>query len=362
MREFSTVPSLCPARGLPPGVSLMRLSEFDFPFDESLIADHPISPRDHARLLVVSRKGDAACQHASVKDLPDLLQAGDVVVLNDTKVIPARLHGAKQSSGGKVEVLLVRSLEAGVWEVLLKGHVVIGQILQFQDEATAEVLERTQERTVLRIDTQGSVKDLLERIGEVPLPPYIKRQATEQDKEAYQTVFARSEGAVAAPTAGLHFTAPLLAALEQKGIQLVTVTLHVGPGTFRPVTVDQIEDHHMSAEWFHISDETATRLNAAKAKGRRIVAVGTTSVRTLESAVDQAGIIQAGSGETRLFITPGFRFAMVDALLTNFHLPRTTLLMLVSAFTGLDQLRAAYAEAIAARYRFYSYGDAMLIQ
>ena len=340
----------------------MRLSEFDFPFDESLIADHPVSPRDHARLLVVPRKGESVFHHALVKDLPDLLQVGDVVVLNDTKVIPARLHATKRSSGGRVEVLLVRPLEAAMWEVLLKGHVAVGQILQFGDEATAEVLERTPERSVLRIDIQGAVKDLLDRIGVVPLPPYIKRTATKQDKENYQTVFARSEGAVAAPTAGLHFTNRLLDALKQKGIQLATVTLHVGPGTFRPVTVDRIEDHHMSTEWFEISEETARHLNAAKAEGRRVVAVGTTSVRTLESAVNEAGEIQAGAGETRLFITPGFRFTMVDALLTNFHLPRTTLLMLVSAFGGLDQLRAAYAEAITARYRFYSYGDAMLIQ
>jgi len=340
----------------------LRLSEFDFPFDESLIADYPVSPRDHARLLVVPRKGEPAFQHAWMKDLPNLLRSDDVVVLNDTKVIPARLHGTKRSTGGKIEALLVRPLEEKSWEVLLKGHVDVGQVLQFQDEATAEVLERSQERTVLRINTRGSVTELLDRIGEVPLPPYIKRPADERDKEAYQTVFARSEGAVAAPTAGLHFTEQLFAALEQKGIQLATVTLHVGPGTFRPVTVDRIEDHHMAAEWFDISEETAQRLNVAKAEGRRVVAVGTTSVRTLESAVDQAGHIQAGASETRLFITPGFRFTMVDALLTNFHLPRTTLLMLVSAFGGLDQLRAAYAEAINARYRFYSYGDAMLIQ
>ena len=256
----------------------------------------------------------------------------------------------------------MRPLEEASWEVLLKGHVDVGQVLQFQDEATAEVLERSQERTILRIDSRGSIKDLLDKLGEIPLPPYIKRPADERDKEAYQTVFAQSEGAVAAPTAGLHFTEQLLVALKQKGIQLVTVTLHVGPGTFRPVTVDQIEDHHMAAEWFDISQETAEFLNAAKAEGRRIVAVGTTSVRTLESAVNEAGEIRPGPGETRLFITPGFRFMMVDALLTNFHLPRTTLLMLVSAFGGFDQLRAAYAEAINARYRFYSYGDAMLIQ
>ncbi|MDE0406128.1 MAG: tRNA preQ1(34) S-adenosylmethionine ribosyltransferase-isomerase QueA [Nitrospira sp.] len=340
----------------------MRLSEFDFPFDESLIADYPVSPRDHARLLVVLRKGEPAFQHARIKDLPNLLRSDDVVVLNDTKVIPARLHGTKRPTGGKIEALLVRPLEEKHWEVLLKGHVDVGQVLQFQDEATAEVLERSQERTVLRINTRGSVTELLDRIGEVPLPPYIKRPATEQDKGTYQTVFARSEGAVAAPTAGLHFTDRLLVDLKQKGIQLATVTLHVGPGTFRPVTVDRIEDHHMAAEWFDISEETAQRLNAAKAEGRRVVAVGTTSVRTLESAVNQAGHIQAGASETRLFITPGFRFTMVDALLTNFHLPRTTLLMLVSAFGGHEQLHAAYAEAITARYRFYSYGDAMLIQ
>ncbi len=340
----------------------MQLSEFDFPFDETLIADHPVSPRDHARLLVVPRKGAHACQHARVKELPDLLRSDDVVVLNDTKVIPARLHGTKRSTGGKIEALLVRPLEEKTWEVLLKGHIDVGQMLQFQEEATAEVLERSQERTVLRIDTHGSIKDLLEKIGEVPLPPYIKRPADKRDKEAYQTVFAQSEGAIAAPTAGLHFTEPLFAALKQKGIQCVTVTLHVGPGTFRPVTVDRIEDHHMSTEWFHISEETAKCLNAAKAEGRRVVAIGTTSVRTLESAINEAGKIRPGPGETRLFITPGFRFRMVDALLTNFHLPRTTLLMLVSAFGGLDQLRAAYAEAINVRYRFYSYGDAMLIQ
>ena len=308
------------------------------------------------------RKGEPAFQHARVKDLPDLLRSDDVVVLNDTKVIPARLHGTKRSTGGKIEALLVRPLKEASWEVLLKGHVDVGQILEFQEEATAEVLERSQERTVIRIDTHGSIKDLLEKIGEVPLPPYIKRPADERDKEAYQTVFAQSEGAVAAPTAGLHFTQQLFAALEQKGIQLVTVTLHVGPGTFRPVTVDRIEDHHMAAEWFDISEEAAQRLNVAKAEGRRIVAVGTTSVRTLESAINEAGKIRPGPGETRLFITPGFRFAMVDALLTNFHLPRTTLLMLVSAFGGLDQLRAAYAEAVNVRYRLYSYGDAMLIQ
>ena len=340
----------------------MRLSDFDFPFDESLIAPYPVNPRDHARLLIVPRNRDEAFRHAQVKDLPTLLRSGDVVVLNDTKVVPARLSGMKRSGGGKVEALLVRPIEGTTWEVLLKGHVRVGQIIQFQDEATAEVIERSRERTVVRIQTRGTVKDLLDSIGEVPLPPYIKRPADERDNTSYQTVFARTEGAVAAPTAGLHFTEALLETLKRKRIQLATITLHVGPGTFRPVTVDNVHDHRMDAEWFEISEETATCLNAAKAEGRRIIAVGTTSVRTLESAVREAGAIQPGHGETRLFITPGFQFQMVDALLTNFHLPRTTLLMLVSAFAGLDHVRAAYEEAVKTRYRLYSYGDAMLIQ
>ena len=342
-------------------ISAMQLSAFDFPFDESLIAGYPVSPRDQARLLVVPRKRESAFQHARVKDLPHLLRPGDVVVLNDTKVIPARLYGVKPS-GGTVEVLLVRPLEDTIWEVLVKGRVNVGQMLRFRDVATAEVLERNRERTVMRIHARGSVNDLLNTMGEVPLPPYIKRPANERDREAYQTVFAQSEGAVAAPTAGLHFTEQLLSDLVQTGIQVVTVTLHVGPGTFRPVTVDNIEDHRMHAEWFEISGETAKQVNAAKTEGRRIVAVGTTSVRTLESAVNDAGVVQAGQGETRLFISPGFPFKMVDVLLTNFHLPRTTLLMLVSAFAGLDHMRAAYEEAVKERYRLYSYGDAMLIR
>ncbi len=340
----------------------MQLSAFNFPFDDALVAEYPVSPRDRARLLVVPRARESAFQHACVKDLPNVLRSGDVVVLNDTKVIPARLHGTKQPGGGAVEVLLVRPLEDTIWEALVKGRVKVGQNVRFHDEATAEILERSRERTVLRINARGSVKDLLDTMGDVPLPPYIKRPANERDRETYQTVFAKAEGAVAAPTAGLHFTERLLSDLAHAGIHVVTVTLHVGPGTFRPVTVENVEDHRMEAEWFEIPVETATSVNAAKAEGRRIVAVGTTSVRTLESVVSDAGVIQPGTGETRLFITPGFPFKIVDALLTNFHLPRTTLLMLVSAFAGLDRTRAAYEEAVKARYRLYSYGDAMLIQ
>ncbi|MDA0739486.1 MAG: tRNA preQ1(34) S-adenosylmethionine ribosyltransferase-isomerase QueA [Nitrospirae bacterium] len=338
----------------------MLLSDFDVPFDETLIAEYPVSPRDHARLLVVP-KNDGPFQHHQVRDLPSLLKPGDVLVLNDTKVIPARLRGIKLPSGGKVELLLVRPIEGTVWEVLLKGHVKEGQIIQWSQDATAMVKERG-ERTVVQFTMQGTVQDLLQRYGEIPLPPYIKRQVNETDAQTYQTVYAKTEGAVAAPTAGLHFTEDLLENLKTQNIQTVSVTLHVGPGTFKPVTVEKIEDHRMDAEWFEISDQAAEQINTAKAEGRRIVAVGTTAVRTVEASATKEGSVRAGREETRLFITPGFEFKVVDAMLTNFHFPRTTLIMLVSALAGQEKIRAAYQEAVKERYRFYSYGDAMLIQ
>ena len=338
----------------------MLLSDFDVPFDETLIADYPVSPRDHARLLVVPKENGSFLHH-QVRDLPSLLAPGDVLVLNDTKVIPARLRGTKLPGGGKVELLLVRPVEDKVWEVMLKGRVKEGQLLQLSQEATAIVRERG-ERTVVQFDMPGSMQDLLQRSGEIPLPPYIKRQPEKADAQTYQTVFARVEGAVAAPTAGLHFTSELLENLKQQNIRTVSVTLHVGPGTFKPVAVENIEEHRMDAEWFEVSEPAAASINAAKAEGRRIIAVGTTAVRTLEASAVQGGVVRAGSGDTRLFITPGFQFKIVDALLTNFHFPRTTLIMLVSALAGQTRIRAAYQEAVKERYRFYSYGDAMLIQ
>ena len=338
----------------------MHLSDFDVPFDETLIAEYPVSPRDQARLLVVP-KNEGLFHHHQVRDLPSLLKSGDVLVLNDTKVIPARLRGTKLFGGGKVELLLVRQLDEDLWEVLLEGHVKKGQKLLLSLEATAVVQERG-ERTVVRFDMPGSVQDLLRHFGEIPLPPYIKRNVEQADSETYQTVFARVDGAVAAPTAGLHFTPELLERLNKQGIKIVYVTLHVGPGTFRPVLVENIEDHHMDAEWFDISEKTAACINTAKTEGRRIVAVGTTVVRTLEVSAVQQGIVQAGSGDTRLFITPGFEFKAVDAILTNFHFPRTTLIMLVSAFAGQNRIRVAYEEAIKERYRFYSYGDVMFLE
>lgn len=338
----------------------MLLSEFDVPFDETLIAEYPVSPRDDARLLVVP-KHEGPFRHQQVRDLPSLLHPGDVLVLNDTKVIPARLRGIKLPGGGKVELLLVKPVEDAVWEVLLKGHVKEGQVLQLSQDATAVVKERG-ERTVVQFNMPGTMPDLLQCHGEIPLPPYIKRQVEETDAENYQTVFAKSEGAVAAPTAGLHFTEELLKNLKKQDIQTVSVTLHVGPGTFKPVTVDNIEDHRMDAEWYEVSNQAAEQINTAKAEGRRIVAVGTTAVRTLEASAQQPGVIRTGSGDTKLFITPGYEFKMVDAMLTNFHFPRTTLIMLVSALAGQEKIRTAYQEAVKERYRFYSYGDAMLIQ
>ncbi len=338
----------------------MYLSDFDVPFDETLIAEYPVSPRDHARLLVVP-KNDGPFKHHQVRDLPSLLKPGDVLVLNDTKVIPARLRGTKLPGCGKVELLLVRQVEDASWEVLLKGHVKEGQIIQLSQDATAMVKERG-ERTVVQFNMPGTMSEFLQHSGEIPLPPYIKRQVNETDTQTYQTVYAKTEGAVAAPTAGLHFTTKLLESLKNQDIQTVSVTLHVGPGTFKPVTVDKIEDHRMDAEWFEISDQAAQHINTAKAEGRRIVAVGTTAVRTLEASAIQNGVVRAGSEETRLFITPGFKFKIVDAMLTNFHFPRTTLIMLVSALAGQTQIRAAYQEAVKGKYRFYSYGDAMLIQ
>ncbi|WP_447968636.1 tRNA preQ1(34) S-adenosylmethionine ribosyltransferase-isomerase QueA [Nitrospira sp. M1] len=339
----------------------MQLTDFQFPFDPSLIATTPVRPRDHARLLAVSRE-QGACRDAHIFDLPHLLQPGDLVVVNDTRVVPARVVGTKVPSGGKIEILVLRSSGLQQWEVLLKGRVRVGQRIRLEGDAEAVVEERNQERTVISIKSALSGSELLQHIGQMPLPPYIKRQPTEEDREDYQTMFAQAEGAIAAPTAGLHFTPALLAALTERNIHVASITLHVGPGTFRPVTVTEIEAHRMDPEWFHIPEATAHEIARVKQHGGRVVAVGTTVTRSLESAVDEAGQVRHQEGQTRLFITPGYRFRVVDVLMTNFHLPGTTLLMLLAAFAGLEQSRAAYRHAVNARYRFYSYGDAMLIQ
>jgi S-adenosylmethionine:tRNA ribosyltransferase-isomerase len=338
----------------------MDLSEFDFPFDPALIATHPTLPRDHARLLVLKRL-NRSLAHRRVDELPDILQPGDLLVVNNTKVLAARVAGWKHLSGGKVELLFVKDLGDAIWEVLMKGTFRLGQIIEMGAEASAVVIERGATRTTVRVESPIPFSEWLRQYGRMPLPPYLKRAPIDQDREWYQTAFALHEGAIAAPTAGLHFTPELLARLRQSGIGLTAVTLHVGVGTFKPVTVDQIEDHQMGAEWIEVGAEAVRSIEQVRAAGGRIVSVGTTVVRALETAARVDGQIRPYCGETDIFMTPGFSFKVVDALLTNFHLPRTTLLMLVSALAGTEFLRQAYVEAVLERYRFYSYGDAMLI-
>jgi S-adenosylmethionine:tRNA ribosyltransferase-isomerase len=338
----------------------MLLSEFDFPFDPSLVADHPVEPRDQARLLVVP-KGGGPCAHHRVADLPQFLNAKDLIIVNDTKVLAARLNGRKRPGGGHVEMVLVRpagSDRPDRWEVLCKGTKP-GQVIELDGGETATVVEQGAGGIIMEFS--APVPALLEKSGRMPLPPYIKREPTEQDRTWYQTMFAKEAGAIAAPTAGLHFTERLVAALKEKGVRTATVTLHVGPATFRPVTVERIDEHRMGTEWAELSVRTASAINETRKAGGRIVAVGTTVVRTLEAAASADGTVKPIKGEVGLFISPGYQFKVVDVLMTNFHLPKTTLLMLVSAFAGLEPLRAAYAEAVREKYRFYSYGDAMLI-
>lgn len=338
----------------------MLLSEFDFPFDPALVADHPVLPRDQARLLVMERASGART-HRRVGDLPFLLRPGDLVVVNNTKVMPARVPAQVRSNGKCLDLLFVQDLGHNVWEVLIKGRFRSGAMIDFPGGASGEIVERSQARTTLLVRGVTTVYDLMHAAGTMPLPPYIKRDPSPEDQGWYQTVFAQHEGAIAAPTAGLHFTEALLESLTTKGIGLTQVTLHVGPGTFRSVKSEHIQDHRMLAEQVEVSASTVEQIHRTQRRGNRVVAVGTTVVRALETAASGGRGIEPFQGPAELFITPGFQFQVIDALVTNFHLPRTTLLMLVSAFVGVESLRAAYQEAVAQRYRFYSYGDAMLL-
>jgi len=338
----------------------MLLSDFDFPFNPALVADRPTEPRDQARLLVVSRESNARAHHR-IADLPGLLEPGDLLVVNNTKVLPVRMTGRKRPGGGKVDMIFVQDVGDNTWEVLMKGGGKVGQVIELNAEAYCTVLETGPSRILVGLTTVKPIRALFQTIGHMPLPPYIKRAPEPSDLQWYQTNFATEEGSIAAPTAGLHFTERLIADLDARGISIAAVTLHVGPATFRPVKTVRVEEHQMLSERIEVSPKSAETIMRVKAKGGRIVAVGTTVVRTLETASDEKGAIAPYEGEATLYITPGYRFRAVDAMLTNFHLPRTTLLMLVSAFTGIEKLRAAYTEAIEERYRFYSYGDAMLI-
>ncbi|TAL12759.1 MAG: tRNA preQ1(34) S-adenosylmethionine ribosyltransferase-isomerase QueA [Nitrospirae bacterium] len=339
----------------------MRLEDFDYPLDESLIAQQPVEPRDHARLLVVDRNTGPPA-HRRFDALPGLLRRNDLLVLNNTQVIHARLQGHKRPSGGKVEVLLVRATASrNIWQALVRGGVRPGQHVELPDGVLAAVAAADGGAVLVEFPPALDVPAYVEKAGAVPLPPYIRRAPTEEDRARYQTVFARRPGAVAAPTAGLHFTEPLLDALRTHGVRTACVTLHVGPGTFTPVTCGDIRAHRMDPEWFELPADTAAAVNETRTAGGRVIAVGSTSVRVLETVARNGLPLQAATGETALFIYPGYRFAAVDAMLTNFHLPKSTLFMLVCALAGRERMLEAYRAAAAERYRFYSYGDAMLI-
>lgn len=341
----------------------MHLSGFDYELPPELIAQQPPAERGQSRLLVIPRDG-GALEHRVFRELPEYLREGDCLVLNDTRVIPARLLGRRRT-GGQVELLLLRPLGEDRWEALGKParRLHVGERVEFGEALTAEVVGEGAEglRTV-RLEYQGDLLPILEEVGRMPLPPYIRREeAQTEDRTRYQTVYAAQPGAVAAPTAGLHFTPEVLAAIEARGVTVARLTLHVGLGTFRPIAVERLADHVMHAEWYAVSEEAAAAINAARARGGRVIAAGTTVVRTLETVAEEDGRVCAGEGMTSIFISPGYRFRVTDGMLTNFHLPRSSLLVMVSAFAGRERILEAYAEAITGGYRFYSYGDATLM-
>jgi len=344
----------------------MQLNDFDFLLPDELIAQVPAAQRDASRLLCLERKSETV-EPKKFVDILSYFRRGDVLVINDTKVIPARLLGQKQT-GGKVEVFLVRkasgATSADEWLCLTKSSkpLRVGTVVHFAPEFSAEVLEEMEAPyRLVRFHCPGDFMQMVERVGHLPLPPYIKRDDSQEDRSRYQTVFASEEGAVAAPTAGLHFTKEILQQLTAAGVEVVNLTLHVGLGTFLPVRVENICQHKMHAELYSIPIATADAVNLAHRETRRVFALGTTSARALETAATTDGFLQSGAGESEIFIYPGYRFKIVDALITNFHLPKSTLLMLVSAFAGRDFILSAYRQAVAERFRFFSYGDCMLI-
>ncbi len=344
----------------------MQLTDFDFLLPDELIAQVPAAQRDGSRLLCLDRQS-ATVEARQFADILEYFQPGDVLVVNDTRVIPARLLGHKQT-GGKVEIFLVRqcsdSVQGGEWLCLTKSSKPLrsGTVVNFSPDFSAEVLEEMDvPYRRVRFHCSGDFMQKVEEVGHLPLPPYIKREDRQADRSRYQTVFAREKGAVAAPTAGLHFSENILQQLAVAGVEILSLTLHVGLGTFLPVRVDDIRQHKMHAELFSIPEETAAAVNLARKEGRRVFALGTTSARALETAATQDGVLLAGSGDSEIFIYPGYHFKIVDALITNFHLPKSTLLMLVSAFAGREFILSAYRQAVAARFRFFSYGDCMLI-
>lgn len=339
----------------------MEVKDFDYDLPEELIAQEPLYPRDASKLLYLQRSG-GQITHTVFNKLGDYLQKGDLLVLNDTKVLPARIY-AHKPTGAQIELLLLQQVGLNQWQTLVKPgkKAQIGSKLLFDlPDITAEIIDYSDEGSrIIRFAYQGDFFKLLEMLGEMPLPPYIKKKLEDQGR--YQPVYARERGSAAAPTAGLHFTEELLERLAEQGIANTRLLLHVGLGTFRPVKAEKVEDHHMHAEFYRLTEEVAEKINKTKRDGGRIIAVGTTSCRTLETLAKDDGTVEAGEGYTRKFIYPGYQFKLIDGLITNFHLPKSTLLMLVSAFAGRENVLAAYQEAINQRYRFFSFGDAMLI-
>lgn len=339
----------------------MKTSDFYYDLPKELIAQFPAKDRSSARLLIYNRK-EKALEDRIFSDIIEYLNPGDVLVRNDTKVIPARIYAHREETGGTMEFLLLKRLSDKRWECLAKPGRRAKPGLRFKvnDELSVTVADVLEDgNRIIDLEYEGILEEILDRVGEMPLPPYITEKL--QDKTRYQTVYAHESGSAAAPTAGLHFTDELLKRISDKGVEIVDVLLHVGLGTFRPVSVENVEEHHMHSEYYRCSEEAAERINAARAKGGRIIAVGTTSCRTLESISDENGIVHAGSGMTDIFITPGYSFKAVDALITNFHLPESTLLMLISAFSTREEIMRIYEHAVKERYRFFSFGDAMLI-
>lgn len=340
----------------------MTTKDFYYDLPPELIAQTPLSDRTASKLLVVNRQsGDLS--HKIFRDITEYLKPGDCLVMNNTRVIPARLYGTKEGSGGKIEFLLLKRLEMDVWEVILKPgkKAKPGSRFEFGDGLLrAEVLEIIEDgKRIVRFEYEGVWEELLDTLGEMPLPPYIKEKL--EDRERYQTVYSKIEGSAAAPTAGLHFTEELLSKIQSMGVKIAYLTLHVGLGTFRPVAVENVEEHIMHTEHYEVTAEAAELINQTRQKGGRIIAVGTTSVRTLETVADSNGLLRPAVGETNIFIYPGYQFKAVDGLITNFHLPESTLLMLVSAFAGKESIFHAYEEAVREKYRFFSFGDAMLL-
>lgn len=341
----------------------MELKDFDYYLPKELIAQHPSTVRDECRLMVLDKK-TGEIEHKIFKDIIDYLNPGDCMVLNDTRVMPARLIGSKKDTGGKMEFLLLKRLDGDKWETLVKPgkRAKVGTVFTFGDGSLeAEVKEvRDDGNRVIEFHYEGIFEEILDRLGEMPLPPYITEKL--EDKEQYQTVYSKNEGSAAAPTAGLHFTEELLKKIQEKGIKLVFLTLHVGLGTFRPVKVDKIEEHHMHSEYYILSKESADIINETRKNGGRIISVGTTSTRTLETIASEDGTVKEQSGWTDIYIYPGYKYKIVDALITNFHLPESTLVMLVSALSTREIILNAYEKAVKERYRFFSFGDAMFIK